>query len=267
MRPPRVVALETKRAMERRLVNIQNVGVDNLTQEEVFQYFEIFLQEPQQRLVFFANAHVVNVARKDIEFRTILAHADLVLPDGIGLRMAGRILNTPIRANLCGTDLIPKILGYAGVKGLRVFLLGACPGVAEEAAQRLRERLPLLSIVGWHHGYFSSPEAGRIVSLINQTRPDILLVAMGVPLQEKWIHRFFADLNARLFFGVGAFLDFQSGNVPRAPFYLRERSMEWIYRFWQEPRRMWRRYLIGNATFLFNTARQRLGLNGWASNP
>ncbi len=261
------MVLATNQVMARNQVSIQNVGVDNLTQEEFFQYFETFVQEPRQRLIFFANAHAVNVARRDREFQTVLNHADLVLPDGIGLRMAGRILNTPIRANLCGTDLLPKILGYAEGKGLSVFLLGSRPGVAEKATHRLRKRLPSLSIVGWHHGHFRSSEVGRIISLINQANPDILLVAMGVPLQEKWIHRFGVELNARLIFGVGAFLDFQAGFIPRAPIYLRSMGMEWVYRFWQEPRRMWRRYLIGNSTFLFNTVRQRLGLNGWASNP
>ena len=239
--------------MVNRRIDIQGVDVDNITEVEFFQFLESSIYEGPKRVIFFANAHVVNVAQRDPEFHAVLRSGDLVLPDGMGLRIAGRILRTPIKANLNGTDLMPKVLHYAAARGFKVFLLGSRPGVADSSTERLKATIPGLSIVGCHHGYFGADEEPHIISRINEADPDILLVAMGVPLQEKWIDRLANELEARLIFGVGALFDFLSGGIPRAPLFLRMIGMEWVYRLWQEPRRMWRRYTVGNPVFLYRT--------------
>ena len=193
------------------------------------------------RFFAFVNAHCLNVAYRDREYAEILRRADRVWPDGTGVRMAGRRLGFPVPENVNGTDMFPLLEG-------RVFLFGAAPGVAEKAAENARRLYPKMEIVGTAHGYGDEDE---VVAAVNRARPDILLVALGVPLQEKWIARNLARLDCGAVIAVGGLLDFVSGRIPRAPAWMRRLGIEWFYRFLQEPRRMFRRYIIGNPLFLW----------------
>jgi N-acetylglucosaminyldiphosphoundecaprenol N-acetyl-beta-D-mannosaminyltransferase len=135
-------------------------------------------------------------------------------------------------------------------RGIRVYLLGAKEGVAHEASERLRQKFPDLQIVGTQHGYFRPEENGRIIDAINIKRPHILIVGMGVPLQEKWIVENAAALKVPVLWGVGGLFDFLSGRTWRGPPFLRDNGFEWLCRLIAEPTRLWRRYLIGNTKFL-----------------
>jgi exopolysaccharide biosynthesis WecB/TagA/CpsF family protein len=205
-------------------------------------------RERSARTVFFANAHTLNVASRDRDFRHVLHSADLVLNDGIGLSVYARMAGTAFEDNMNGTDLLPSIFAAAAErdKPLTVFLFGAKPGHAEKAARTIERRFPTTKVVGVQSGY----DHAGVVEAIRQASPDLLLVGMGNPLQEKWITAHQAELNAGVVFGIGALIDFLSGEIVRAPRVVRALRVEWVFRMAQEPRRLASRYLKGNPLFL-----------------
>ena len=209
------------------------------------------LREGGGRAFAFVNAHCLNVAFDDREYREILARVFCkVWPDGVGVRMAGRRLGFNVPENVNGTDLIPMV---AAAGGLSFWFLGGRPGVAEEALRRCSERFPASRFLGATDGYRTN--WSEVLPEIDAARPDVLLVAMGVPLQEKWIaaHRD-ALPHVGSIVAVGGLLDFMSGRIPRAPRIIRRCSLEWAWRLAMEPRRMFRRYVIGNFVFLHRVA-------------
>ncbi len=216
-----------------------------------------------RRRVAFVNAHCVNVAATDPVYRQALETADVLLPDGAGIELAARLQGQHMVANLNGTDLCPALLAEAAARGKSVFLLGAKPGVAATAAARLTDLIPSLRIAGTRDGFEGGKPDGAIAA-INASRADILLVAMGVPKQEIWLHRAHDSLHPDLVMGVGALFDFLAGNVPRAPLWLRRARLEWLWRLAMEPRRMFTRYVIGNVVFVMRALRERAVKKGQA---
>lgn len=206
------------------------------------------------RSVFFLNAHCANVRAGDRGYAAALGRADLILPDGIGVELAARMTGAGLTQNLNGTDFTPALLAEAARRGLSVFLFGAAPGTAEKAAKKLVTTIPGLRVAGTLDGYDGAADEDAAVARINASGADILLVAMGVPRQEIWIDTHLPDLSPRVVLGVGALFDFLAGNVTRAPRPVRAARMEWIWRLAQEPRRLAKRYLLGNAAFLGRAA-------------
>lgn len=239
-------------------VEVLGVPVARLTaaaaRHEVVRLYE----RDRPALVAYANAHTLNLASRDSGYREVLRGADIVLNDGAGLAIAGRIFGRPFPENLNGSDFNPAILEEAAAHRWPVFFLGAKPGVADEAAARLTSRIPGLLVVGTRDGYFAPSESGAVAAEIAATGTGVLMVAMGNPLQEMWLNRHLEATGARLGVGVGAFLDFTAGVVPRAPAWMNRLGIEWLYRLLLEPRRMWRRYVLGNPLFLARVLRQRI---------
>ncbi|MGH2514895.1 MAG: WecB/TagA/CpsF family glycosyltransferase [Ktedonobacterales bacterium] len=240
--------------------SLLGLSVDEMSQTEAVETICGIWQRGAKSRVFFVNAHCVNSAFTSVEYTQSLGQAEFVLPDGSGVLLASKILRLPIRHNLNGTDLTPLICQVAADEGRSVFLLGARPGIAESAAKSLMERFPTLRIAGVQHGFFAPEESAEIVARINAAQPDILLVALGVPMQEIWITEHFDDLNVPVCLAVGALFDFLSNTVRRAPKLFRRLGIEWIYRLIREPRRLWRRYLLGNVSFLSRVFAARLGM-------
>jgi len=158
-------------------------------------------------------------------------------------------MKRPLTHNLNGTDLIPALCREAGAGGLSVYLLGGKPGIAEEVAEKLTQGCPGLIIAGTQHGYFQADETQEVLNRIKEAQPHLLLVAFGSPLQEIWIDQYAAQLDGILCAGVGGLFDFMAERVRRAPSPIRKAGMEWAWRLAMEPRRLWRRYLLGNAIF------------------
>ena len=225
---------------------IFGVPCDNVTMKEALEQLAAMV-EKRSSFGAFINAHCLNVACRDREYAEILNHADAVWPDGSGVRMAGRILRFPVPENVNGTDMFPLLCG----RPYRIFMLGGASGVAEIAMRKARERFPAAQFVGAAPGFFAdAAEERAVIASINALAPDILLVAMGVPKQEKWIARHRHELVCGAALAVGGLLDFVSERIPRAPLWMRRMGLEWCYRLYQEPRRMFRRYVIGNPLFL-----------------
>jgi len=194
-----------------------------------------------------ANAHTLNLACDDPAYGTVLRRADLVLRDGVGVELAARWRGTSGQYNFVGTDFVPDLLRALAPARVRVFLFGAAPGVAERAASALERRAPNVRIVGTAAGFGTFARVGQQV---RAARPDVLLVALGNPLQEAWIDQHLQQLGVPLAIGVGALFDFLAGRVPRAPQWVLRLRGEWLFRLLIEPRRMWRRYVMGNPRFL-----------------
>jgi N-acetylglucosaminyldiphosphoundecaprenol N-acetyl-beta-D-mannosaminyltransferase len=226
--------------------------------DEVLDLLAIALHRGQQTRVAFVNPECVNRAQRDPIYRAVLARFDWVLTDGIGMVLAGRLLGQRVRQNVNGTDLFPRLCELLGRSGHSLYLLGGRPGVAEGVVDWIGRHHPRVRVAGVHHGYFSAAEAPAVIRGIRASGAAVLLVGLGVPRQERWIAAHSRACGAVVTMGVGGLFDFYSGRIPRAPQWLREVGGEWAYRLVQEPGRLWRRYLLGNAQFLLRVARLRV---------
>jgi N-acetylglucosaminyldiphosphoundecaprenol N-acetyl-beta-D-mannosaminyltransferase len=216
------------------------VRADDVTWDETLARIEGFIAEGTPHQIVTVNPEFVMAARRDPDFRQIINGAALAVPDGVGLLWAGRLLNQPLRERVTGSDGVPRIAERAAQKGWRLFLLGAAPDVAEEAARRLTTRFPGLRIVGTYAGSPAVEEETRIVDLVRRAQPDVLFVAYGHPRQDKWIARNLDRLGVPACMGVGGALDFIVGLQPRAPVWMRRIGLEHFYRLLRQPWR-WRR--------------------------
>ena len=204
----------------------------------------------------FLNAHAANLACTDQRFHDALRDFT-IFPDGLGIDVASRLLHgSTFPENLNGTDFIPFLLERCA-RPLRVGLLGARPGVVTEARDRFRVAHPRHAFRVVHHGYFDADREGEIVASLLADPVDVLLVAFGNPRQEVFIAERIDGRHCRAAFGIGALFDFTSGRIPRAPRVMRDLRIEWMFRLRREPRRMWRRYLLGNPVFLARVLRER----------
>ena len=237
------------------------VGIDPLTVEELHSEIGHLARKNACALVLNVNAHCLNLCYEDAVLRDFFRRAEIVFCDGAGVAFAARILGRRIPERITYADWAWSLAAFAAAEGLSLYFLGARPGVAEEAAKRLRERHPDLRISGFHHGYFDrragSEENEAVVRKINAASPDILLVGLGMPLQERWLMENRGRLDAGVALTGGAVFDYVSGRVRRGPRLLTENGFEWLARLLLEPRRLWWRYLIGNPLFLARVLKQR----------
>lgn len=241
---------------------IGKVPVDVLTLSEALDAIERLVTEQRGGFVFTPNVdHVVSVDRNP-DFERAYARASLSLADGMPIVWASRLLGQPLPERVAGSDLVGPLLERAGQRGWRVYFLGAGPGVAEKAAAVARERWGT-NVVGTDAPMVDSRDAAqseRIAAQLVEARPDLVLMAFGAPKQELLIDRIADRVKPAVLLGIGASLDFIAGTVRRAPGVLRKAGLEWAYRLAQEPRRLWRRYLVEDPRFLailLRTARTR----------
>ena len=211
--------------------------------------------------VAFVNPDCLNKAYEDREYHFLLGQMDSVLPDGSGIRLASRLLGQGLKDNINGTDLFPVLCKRAAKDGLRLFLLGGKETVAARTAENMRDRFPELQIVGTADGYRDIHDS-TLIERINQTKPDIVLVGLGAPHQEDWILQNRDFLTAKVGIGVGGLFDYYSGNIKRAPVWIREIGLEWIWRILEEPAAKWRRYILGNPLFLLRVLKEKRDRRG-----
>lgn len=232
-------------------VNILGVEFNNITMSMAIDLIKNTIISKKERFICFINADCLNKIFTDRQYYDILRKADNVFPDGIGIHIGCKILKQQMQENVNGTDMMPWLCEMCCELGCGMYLLGAKPGVAEKAAQLLKAKYSGLKISGCHDGYFDKAQSDEVIEEINSSGAAVLLVAFGVPIQEKWLFENKHKIKANVMMGVGGLFDFYSGNIKRAPVWLREMGGEWIYRLIQEPKRMWKRYIIGNPVFLY----------------
>lgn len=228
-------------------VQVVGVGIANEAFDEAVSHLEALMHAAKTSSLFFVNAHTLNLAAGDSAYRRLLNASDLVYGDGTGVRWAARWRGIRMKANLNGTDLVPRLLARG--RGLRCYLLGHTPDGIERAAKHVRRSYPNCTLVGWHHGYLDEAATERVIAEINAGDVDLLLVAMGNPIQERWIAENRARLAARLCVGVGGLFTYWSGDLDRAPPWMRRKGIEWLHILRRQPKKL-RRYLLGNPLFL-----------------
>lgn len=226
-----------------RSVEILGVRVDDVTLDETLELIEGYIAAGAPHFIATNNTEFVMAAQRDEGFRQVLNSADLSIPDGVGLILGLRLFGVRVREHVRGTDTVERLMARAAAKGYTVFLLGAAEGVAEAAANKLRERYPELKVAGTYAGSSDPRFDDATVEIVRGAgRVDILLVAFGAPAQERWIARNLDRLNVSVAIGVGGVFDFISGRVQRAPAWVRRIELEWLYRLGRQPWR-WRRQL------------------------
>jgi N-acetylglucosaminyldiphosphoundecaprenol N-acetyl-beta-D-mannosaminyltransferase len=240
------------------IFRLLDIDLRNLSMVEAVTLIGANLAQKKQCTIFFANPDCFNKMISDRDYFNILKTGDYIFPDGIGLVIAGKMLQTPLKENINGTDMLPYICRMAASTGHSIYLLGGKPGIAEQAGQKISATYGV-PLAGTAHGYFDhQTESDAVIEAINNSGAAILLVGFGAPLQEKWISNHRHQLKAEVLMGVGGLFDFYSGTIRRAPSWIREIGFEWIYRMLQEPGRMWRRYVVGNPLFLYRVVKWKV---------
>lgn len=214
---------------------ILGIQFDDLTREEAAQAGAALLDEDRFHYVVTPNPEFILAAEKDEEFRQVLNGADLVLADGIGVVYSAKIMGTPLKSRVPGIEFAADMLACLNQRGGRLYLLGAKPGVAEEAGRNILGQYPDIVLCGTQDGYFQDEEAALLK--VAAARPDLLFVCLGAPKQEKWMARWGKHTGARMAIGLGGCLDVFAGNVERAPESWRRLGLEWAYRLKKEPKR------------------------------
>jgi N-acetylglucosaminyldiphosphoundecaprenol N-acetyl-beta-D-mannosaminyltransferase len=217
-------------------LDLLGMRVSRVNREQAMALLRAYIRSGRPHHVVTADASGHVIAASDPEFLRIVNRAALVTPDSAGILWAARLLGRPLEERVSGVDLAEALCAESAAEGYGVYLYGAAPGVAEAAAARIRERYPGARIVGTADGYRNSPEQQRaLLTDIMERRPAVLLVALGIPRQEKWIARHLPELRVPVCMGVGGTLDVLSGRVTRAPVWMQRRGLEWLYRLWKNP--------------------------------
>ncbi len=241
-------------------IDVMGVGFDNLTKSEFTARAKQMLRDQDRGYVVTPNAEIVYEAIHDDSFRQLLNDAALVLPDGAGVVLGAKILGTPLKEKVAGIEFGEEICKLLAETGGRLFLLGSKPGVAETAGEKLAEKYPGLVICGTADGYFKDEAA--VVEKINAAQPDVVFVCLGAPKQEKFIKTHFEELNATLMLGLGGSLDGYAGNVQRAPKWMIDLSLEWLYRLMKEPKRLGRMMRLPKFVLICAGEKRRRAKNG-----
>jgi N-acetylglucosaminyldiphosphoundecaprenol N-acetyl-beta-D-mannosaminyltransferase len=226
------------------------VPITPATMPEALDQVDRAIRDKQRLLIGVVNAAKIVNMRRDPELRQDVLSSDIIFADGMSVVWASRLLGRPLPERVAGIDLMYGILERGQEKGYRVYLLGATREVVETAADRIRKQYPGVAIVGHQHGYFSDAEEEAVASAIADTRPDVLFVAITSPRKERFLARWSGRLGVSVWHGVGGSFDVLAGKVERAPEAWQRLGLEWLYRVKQEPRRLWRRYLVTNGLFI-----------------
>ncbi len=220
-----------------RRLTLLEVPVDPVTMTDTLARIEAFIASRQPHHIFTADASGIMRAQDDPELLDIVQQADLVTPDGAGVLVATQLRGARLPERVSGCDLVERISALAAQKGYRLYLLGASEAVVQAAAGVLAARYPGLTIAGTHHGFFTPEQEPTIVRDIATARPDVLFVALGIPKQEQFIRRHFAELRTPVMIGVGGSFDVISGTLNRAPRWMQRAGLEWLFRLAQQPSR------------------------------
>lgn len=229
-------------------MRFMNTEIDNVTMQEALRYIDAFINENKCAYVVTPNVDHIVQLETNKELQAVYKNASLILTDGKPLIWISKWYGTPIKEKISGSDLFPLLCDMAARKKYRMFFLGAAEGVAAKAAENLAKRYKDLQVTGTYSppfGFESNPvEINKIKSMIKETKPHILIVGLGCPKQEKFMYHYCRELDVPVSLGLGASFDFEAGNVKRAPRWMADHGLEWLFRITQDPKRMAKRYLV-----------------------
>lgn len=241
-------------------ITICNVPVDVLTMEQTIDLIDIAIQQKRSIHHVVINAVKVVNAQKDTKLKESIVNCDIINADGQGVIWASRILNKPLPERVAGIDLMENLVALAAKKKYRIFFLGAKDEIIEKVIRVYSEKYGNEIIAGYSNGYFKSENEEKIALQIAESKADILFVAMSSPKKEIFLNTHKDLIQTPFIMGVGGSFDVVAGFVKRAPKWMQNNGMEWFYRTMQEPRRMWKRYLFGNSSFIILVIKEKLGL-------
>ncbi len=221
----------------RNRITVLNVKIDVVTMKEAVEAIKQFILQKKSCLVVTPNPEIIMMANKDEQLARIINNADLVVPDGAGVVWAARYQGDVMPERVAGYDLVQNLLIEAMSEKYKIYLFGGAPGIAEKAKRIAEERYPGVQIVGTRNGFFTKQDESEIVNDIKACQPDILLVALGVPRQEKWLEEYKEELKVPVSIGVGGTFDVMAGVVKRAPLWMQRSNLEWLFRLLSEPKR------------------------------
>lgn len=239
-----------------------NTYVNALSMDETIECVDEIIAAgiPTQHVVI--NASKVNLMNEDGDLAAIVNGCPLINADGSSIVWAAKKLGVPVSERVTGCDLFQELIAVAAAKGYKVYLFGAKEEVVVEVKRLLEEKYPKLRIVGYRNGYFTEDDEPRMVDEMAASGADMMFVAFPSPKKEYWVHKYLGELEIPFVMGVGGSFDIVAGKTNRAPTWVQRIGMEWLYRFAQEPRRMWRRYVIGNAKFIAYTLKCKREFKG-----
>lgn len=241
-------------------LDVMGLQFDNVTMNEALARADAFLSGDKTVCVVTPNAEIAYEALHDMSLRKLLNSADLMLPDGAGVVLASKLLKTPLKEKVAGVDFAAGLLKLLAKNQQSVFLLGAKPGVAETAAEKMVQMTPGLRIAGLHDGYFT--DEAPIIAQINESGADVLFVCLGSPKQELFMQRYRQALGVKIMIGLGGSLDAFAGTVKRAPQWMIRMNLEWLYRLIKEPKRFGR--MLRLPKYLFAVMKTRIsGRKSW----
>jgi N-acetylglucosaminyldiphosphoundecaprenol N-acetyl-beta-D-mannosaminyltransferase len=253
--------------MEVEKVNVLGVGISVLDQDRAREFLFDAVHNGRRGYVTITNVHGVSEAQRDPELRRIFNEALLSTPDGMPMVWMGRLQGQPSIRRVYGPDLVLNLCEHSRAAGFSHFFCGGKPGVAEDLAEALQERFPGLRVAGTFcppFGPLNSEQRAALANKVRETQPDFFWVGISTPKQERFMTEYMSILpEAKIFIGVGAAFDFLSGGVRQAPRWMMRIGLEWLFRLFQEPKRLWRRYLIYNPLFIWRAAAQLLGLRSY----
>lgn len=245
-------------------IDILRIFVNDISTQENILFIKNQINLKHKIIISYVNIQAINLTFKYLWFRDFLNGSDIVFCDGFGVILGARILGKKIIHRNTPPDWIPQFAEMCAQNNFSIGLIGSTAGVAEKVAEILQKKNPKICIPFTQHGYFNKtighPENEAVIQSINAVKPDILFVGFGMPLQEKWIMENFERLDVKVFLPVGAAFDYVSGNVRRAPRWMTDHGFEWLGRLIIEPRRLWKRYIIGIPLFFYRVLLQKFGL-------
>lgn len=245
-------------------MRLMNTEIDNLTMYETLDAIDSLIKEDNCSYVVTPNVDHIVQLEKDEELKRVYENASLILTDGKPLIWISNWYKTPIKEKISGSDLFPRVCDLAAKKGYTMYLLGAAEGVADKAAKNLIDKYKGLNIVGTYSPPFGfekdKVELKKIERQIQEVHPDILIVGLGCPKQEKYMYHHCKELGVPISFGLGASIDFEAGNIKRAPRWMSEHGLEWLYRITQDPKRLAKRYLVDDMKIISIARKYRRGV-------
>lgn len=237
---------------------ILNTYVDVVSMQETLEKVEqiIKVRKPTQHVVI--NASKVNLMERDEELREIVNACPLINADGASIVWAAKQLGVPLKERVTGIDLFLKLVELSNEKGYSIYLFGAKEEIVTKVKNIFEEKYPNIKIVGYRNGYFTEADEPQIAADMKESGADMMFVAFSSPKKEYWIKKYLNEINIPFVMGVGGSFDVVAGVTERAPEWMQKHGLEWLYRFLQEPKRMWRRYIIGNVQFILLTYKYKL---------
>ncbi|MFY9311342.1 MAG: WecB/TagA/CpsF family glycosyltransferase [Bacteroidia bacterium] len=243
-------------------IKVGGIKVNLFSVESLHNKINEIIKDNNKKIILHSNAHLVQLAHTEEPwlFDYFNNKVDYVVCDGSGIQLGAKFLGRKVPEKIAYNVWFWNFAAFCSQKNYSIFLLGAKEGVAEKAAQRLIGKNPGLKVYS-HHGYFKkgagNEQNEKVINLINETKPNVLVVCFGMPVQEKYIKDNYDRLNVNIFLTGGGALDFLSGNVKTAPWFISKIYMEWFYRLCLDPKRLWKRYLIGNFKYIYYVFKSR----------